>query len=93
MTIRNCDADPRRTIPVVHPALPIAVSRALAGPTCPMLATKDRRVQDYLVLHRRWRRFGILPRAGGLEDQLATDLEALELVDAIMTMPGEPHGR
>jgi hypothetical protein len=46
-----------------------------------MRVLQDARVRDYLTLWARVRRWGVLPRAGGLEDQLATDLEAIEILE------------
>ncbi len=87
MTIRNCDGDPRRTEPVVPEGLPLRIAVALAEPTCPMRTLQDPQVIDYLTLHDRVRRWGVLPRAGGLEDQVSADLEALDVVDQVMAVP------
>jgi hypothetical protein len=46
-----------------------------------MRVLQDARVRDYLTLWARVHRWGVLPRAGGLEDQLATDLEAIEILE------------
>jgi hypothetical protein len=75
---RNCDGVADRLTLVFHPELP----RELATPECPMRVLQDPRVIHYLTLWSRWQRFRALPRAGGLEDQLATDLEALEILEA-----------
>jgi hypothetical protein len=63
---------------VFHPELP----RELATPECPMRVLQDPWAIHYLTLWSRWQRFRVLPRAGGLEDQLATDLEALDVLEA-----------
>jgi hypothetical protein len=47
-----------------------------------MRVLKDPRIVHYLKLWSRWQRFRVLPRAGGLDDQLATDLEALETIQS-----------
>jgi hypothetical protein len=74
---RNCDGVADRLTLVFHPELP----RELATPECPMRVLQDPRVRHYLMLWTRWQRFRVLPRAGGLEDQLATDLEAIEILE------------
>lgn len=72
---------------MIHAALPLKVARELATPVCPMRVWQDPQVRGYLELHRRVRGFGLMPRAGGLEDQLARDLDALEVIDGAMNAP------
>lgn len=79
---------------MIHGGLPARVARELATPVCPMRVYQDPQVRGYLELHRRVRGFGALPRAGGLDDQLARDLDALELIDVALTTPWPaPAGR
>jgi hypothetical protein len=46
-----------------------------------MLTLRDPTVVDYLILHARWQRYRVLPRAGGLYDQYPTDLEAFDAIE------------
>jgi hypothetical protein len=86
---RNCDGVADRLTLVFHPELP----RELATPECPMRVLQDARVRHYLTLWSRWQRFRVLPRAGGLEDQLATDLEAIEILEGSRTSYQSPAQR
>ena len=74
---RNCDADPARTDPVFHPKLPLGLRSSI----CPMLTLRDPTIMAYVLLHARWHRYRVLPRAGGLHDQFPTDLEALDVIE------------
>jgi hypothetical protein len=52
-----------------------------------MRAWRDPTVQEYLLLSQRVERYGVLPRAGGLDAQVSTDLEALDLIADVLASP------
>ena len=60
--------------PVLHPSLP----PELALPVCPMRAIREPQVADLVRLFWRVRRYGVLPVAGGLDDQPARVLDAFD---------------
>lgn len=80
--------DPRRQDPVFHEGLPLAAPRTTV---CPMRAYQDPAAQRALVLYRRVRLWGVLPRAGGLYDQDLGDLVRLELIAGVYQVPWRPR--
>jgi hypothetical protein len=87
VTERNCVADPSRTAPVT---LPEGFPDDLPPTSvCPMVRVQAPAVQAGLTLWARWRRYGVLPVAGGLEDQRPEDLDALDLIEATVADSAE----
>jgi hypothetical protein len=84
VTKRNCDGDPNRTTPVYPDGLPAGIAAAIATTACPMRVFQDPAVDDALTLHDRVSRWGW---PGSWEDRPAGELEAVELVDAVMATP------
>lgn len=77
--IRNCSGRTPPRAPVVeHPQLP----RAVLMPECPMRSVRHPDVRTYLPLFAACRRLGVLPRAGGYEDQDARTMAAWDVMAA-----------
>lgn len=58
-----------------------------------MRSLLDPAAAAYLGLFLRWKRYGALPRAGGLYDQLARDLEAFDVIHASLATHAIPSPR
>lgn len=90
-TIRNCDGPPRPPElgpPIFHPKIPVS----LLTRVCPMRSLRDPAVMRYLPVWLGCRRYRALPEAGGLLDQDAQTMEALDAMENAFGMDAPGSG-